>query len=183
MPGVVFLNGESITLWTIENEDGEVIQRARNEPSFRDGFLIETPTSQNMVERYIEESIEGDDDSINLLICSGGDAVGAVSLLNMQRSHGMLHYWVLPDARGNGYATEASALLLDHAFNTVGLHRVYAWAINANEASQAILRRLGFTHEGTYREHVFIDGSYRDTEHYGILDSEWKGAEAVLKDS
>lgn len=105
--------------------------------------------------------------------------MGAVSLLELRRSHGMLHYWLLPDERGHGYATEGAALLLDHAFETVGLHRVFAWTIDENEASRAVLRRLGFTHEGTYREHVFTGGTYHDTEHYGLLASEWDGAEVV----
>lgn len=180
MPGVVFSRGDRITLRTLETEDAAIVQRARNEPAFREGFRVETPTTRNMVEGYIEERVEGDDDSIQLLVCRDGDAVGAVSLLEMHRSHGMLHYWLLPDERGHGYATEGAALLLDHAFETVGLHRVFAWTIDVNEASQAVLRRLGFTHEGTYREHLFTGGTYHDTEHFGLLAREWEGADAVV---
>jgi RimJ/RimL family protein N-acetyltransferase len=62
----------------------------------------------------------------------------------------------------------------------VGLHRVFAWTVADNEASQSLLRRLAFTHEGTYREHVFMRGAYRDTEHYGLLASEWPGSTAIL---
>lgn len=182
MPGVVFSRGDRIDLRTIESEDAAIIQRARNEPAFREGFRVETPTTRNMVEGYIEERVEGDDDSIQLLVCRDGDAVGAVSLLEMRRSHGMLHYWLLPDERGHGYATEGAALLLDHAFETVGLHRVSAWTIADNEASQAVLRRLGFCHEGTYREHVFTRGGYRDTEHFGLLATEWDGLESYIEE-
>lgn len=70
--------------------------------------------------------------------------------------------------------------MLDHAFDEMGLHRVFAWTIDDNEASQELLRRLGFTHEGTYREHVFSGGEYRDTVHYGLLTSEWAGSDEVL---
>lgn len=178
MPGVVFSRGDRITLRTLETEDAAIVQRARNEPAFREGFRVETPTTRSMVEGYVE----GDDDSIQLLVCRGGDAVGAVSLLEMRRSHGMLHYWLLPDERGHGYATEGAALLLDHAFGTVGLHRVFAWTTDDNEASQAVLRRLGFTHEGTYREHLFIGGAYHDTEHFGLLSREWDGADVDIDD-
>lgn len=143
---------------------------------------METPTTRSMVEGYIEERVEGDDDSVQLLVCCDEDAVGAVSLLELRRSHGMLHYWLLPEERGHGYATEGAALLLDHAFGTVGLHRVFAWTIAHNEASQRVLRRLGFTHEGTYREHLFAGGEYRDTEHFGLLAPEWDGVEAVVDD-
>lgn len=182
MPGVVFSRGEQVTLRTIEREDAGVIQRARNEPAFQEGFLMETPKTKNMIEDYIEEVVEGDDDSINLLICVDEEPVGAVSLLDMRRTHGMLHYWLLPDQRGHGYATEGGALLVDHGFETVGLHRIFAWTIDDNEASKAVLQRLGFTHEGTYREHLFTGGTHHDAEHYGLLSSEWNGPKAIQKD-
>lgn len=178
MPGVEFLCGERITLCTIEEEDVEVIQRAYNEPAFQQGFLIDSPKNRRMIETRIEERVVGDDDSVYLLVCIDGDAVGGVSLRDVRQSHGMLAYWLLPDERGQGYTTEAAALLLDHAFDTMGLHRVFAWTIDDNEASQRVLRHLGFVHEGTYREHVFSEGEYHDTEHYGLLASGWNGVES-----
>jgi RimJ/RimL family protein N-acetyltransferase len=37
-------------------------------------------------------------------------------------------------------------------------------------------------HEGSIREHVFTRGEYHGVEHFGILDREWDGLEAVLDD-
>ena len=155
MPGVVFARGEQVTLRTIEQEDTELIQRAYNEPEFQHGFLIESPQTQRMIETRIEDSIEGDDKSIFLLICVDEQPVGGVSLREMRQSHAMLAYWLLPEERGHGYVTEGAALLINHGFESVGLHRIFAWIIDDNEASRSVLKRLGFTHEGTYREHVF----------------------------
>jgi len=55
MPGVVFQSGERVTLRTIEKEDTEVLQRARNEPDFQRGLLFRYPANQTMVETFIEE--------------------------------------------------------------------------------------------------------------------------------
>ena len=63
--------------------------------------------------------------------------------------------------------------------DTLGLNHLVAWTIDYNEDFQALLRRLGFTHEGTSREHVFRKGEYRDTEQYGLLADEWAGSEAI----
>lgn len=185
MPGVVFSRGERVTLRTVEREDVDVLQRALNEPAFQRGFLLESPRNREMVEERVEDTVEADDDSVYLLVSVDGDAVGGVSLREVRphQDHGMLAYWLLPRERGHGYATEGAALLVDHAFEQVGLHRVYAWTIADNEASRALLERLGFAHEGTYREHVFTRGRYRDTEHYGLLASEWDGVDAVLDGS
>lgn len=182
MPGPVFLRGERVSLRPIEREDADIVQRAYNEPEFHGGFLLDLPSNRGTIEARIEERVEEDDDSIVLFICVDETPVGRVYIRDMRQDHGMLGYWLLPEERGQGYMTEGVAVLLDHAFDTLGLHRVFAWTIDDNEPSQRLLRRLGFTHEGTYREHVYTRGSYRDTEHYGLLAPEWPGAEAVLDD-
>jgi RimJ/RimL family protein N-acetyltransferase len=53
-----------------------------------------------------------------------------------------------PDSWGHGYATEASQRVLEHAW-TLGLDRVEAIALADNEASLAVMRRLGMTYAGT----------------------------------
>src|SRR5262249_2301405 len=46
---------------------------------------------------------------------------------------------------GRGVATEASAALIDHAFNTLELPRLVAVTYPENRASQRVLDKLGFT--------------------------------------
>jgi [ribosomal protein S5]-alanine N-acetyltransferase len=58
-----------------------------------------------------------------------------------------LGYAVVPEFWGTGYATEASAGALEHARDVLGLHEVVAFALVSNEASLAVMRRLGFRHE------------------------------------
>ncbi|MDF9877095.1 GNAT family N-acetyltransferase [Cellulosimicrobium cellulans] len=53
-----------------------------------------------------------------------------------------------PDVWGRGYATEAAAAVLAHAFER-GLDRVVAVTHADNAASQAVCRRIGMTHRGT----------------------------------
>ena len=65
-----------------------------------------------------------------------------------------LGYWVHPDARGHGVATEATRLALRHALlpddeGGLGLVRVTARAAVGNDASLAVLRRSGMRHVGT----------------------------------
>lgn len=181
MPGTAFLRGNRVVLRTIEDEDVEVLQRARNEPAFRDGLMGKYPANRTRIESEIEERAEeDDDDSVALLICVDEEAVGFVCLFDIHSGEsGTLGYWLLPEYQGNGYVTEGAGLLIDHGFQNLALHRVFAWTIDDNEASQAVLRRLGFSHEGTHREHIFRRGDYHDTEHYGLLVSEWDGYDGL----
>lgn len=93
----------------------------------------------------------------------------------MTREHATLAYCLVPAARGEGYATEAAALLVGSAFDTLRLHHLVAWTVAGNEASRAVLDRLGFDEEGRLREHVYWDGAHRDAVYFGLLAREWDG--------
>ena len=69
-----------------------------------------------------------------------------------------LGYAIHADHWGRGYATDASRVMLRLAFGTLGKHRVSAAIGPENEASIAVVKRLGFTYEGRIRHHVFTNG-------------------------
>ena len=78
-------------------------------------------------------------------------------------------------ARGNGYGTEALALGLDFAFNSLNLHRLALAVFAFNEPAIRLYKRLGFTHEGTEREFLNRDGQRHDMLLFGLLAWEWRG--------
>lgn len=51
------------------------------------------------------------------------------------------------DAWGHGYATEAARAALAVAFRDLGLHEVVSFTASTNLRSQAVMRRLGMTHD------------------------------------
>ena len=62
--------------------------------------------------------------------------------------------------------------MLDFGFRDLRLHRISA-AIGPNNApSIALVKRLGFQHEGRIRDHVHTNGAWRDSVLYSILDHE-----------
>lgn len=54
-----------------------------------------------------------------------------------------LGYRFLPSFWGKGYATEASAALLHHGFNTLGLKQIVAIALAQNKASTHVMQKVG----------------------------------------
>lgn len=70
-------------------------------------------------------------------------------------------------------ATEAMYLMARYIFEELGYRR-YEWKCNAqNERSCRAALRLGFTCEGTFRQHMIVKGQNRDTAWFSMLDSEW----------
>jgi ribosomal-protein-alanine N-acetyltransferase len=84
-----------------------------------------------------------------------------------------LGFAIRRDAWGHGYATDAARTLITFGFGELGLHRISAAAGPANAASVAVLDRLGMTYEGRIRDHVFTNGSWRDSLLYSVLAGEW----------
>lgn len=79
--------------------------------------------------------------------------------------------------------TEAKLLLLSRAFDDLGAVRVVWHTDNLNERSQAAIERLGAQREGALRKHrKRLDGTWRDTVVYSMLDEEWPAAKKKLEE-
>jgi len=54
-----------------------------------------------------------------------------------------LTWWLLPEARGQGYALEASLTAVQHAYAEFGWESVQTYTADANEPAKALIARLG----------------------------------------
>lgn len=74
---------------------------------------------------------------------------------------------------GQGLMAEALQVFCGHAFGVAGVRRLEAEVNPANRASNTLLQRLGFTHEGRLRQRWVGKGAAYDTHFYGLLADEW----------
>jgi RimJ/RimL family protein N-acetyltransferase len=79
------------------------------------------------------------------------------------------------DAWGRGLGTEATELMLEHAFDRLGLHRVGLSVFSYNLRAIRAYEKAGFRIEGRQREAILRDGRYWDEVHMGVLVDEWAG--------
>ena len=84
-----------------------------------------------------------------------------------------------PDARGKGYGTEATRLMLDYAFTVQGLHNVMLHVHEYNPAGIRAYTRVGFKEFGRRRKSQYMSGRYWDVIHMECLATEW-GPSPVL---
>jgi ribosomal-protein-alanine N-acetyltransferase len=107
-----------------------------------------------------------------------GRLAGQVTLDNIVRGalrSGFLGYWIDRAVAGRGMTSLAVALVCDHAFSAVGLHRVQADIRPQNGPSQRLVERLGFQREGLLRRYLDIDGDWRDHYSYALLAEDHPG--------
>ncbi len=98
--------------------------------------------------------------------------LGGITLSNLRRGvaqSATLGYWIGSPHGNQGYMTESLAALLEFAFSRIGLHRVEAACLPANEASRRLLLRSGFREEGYAREFLRISGRWQDHQLFAIL--------------
>ncbi|WP_237104906.1 GNAT family N-acetyltransferase [Nonomuraea sp. MG754425] len=107
------------------------------------------------------------------LIClrDTGAIVGRVNVNNIVRGthqSATIGYSAYTGTTGHGYLTEGLGLLVGHAFNEMGLHRLEANIQPSNIASLRLIERVGFQREGFSPKFQFIDGAWRDHERWAI---------------
>jgi [ribosomal protein S5]-alanine N-acetyltransferase len=112
------------------------------------------------------------------VITYDGSFAGQVNVSNVV--HGVLRsasigYWI--DARwaGRGIVPTAVALVIDHCFTQVGLHRIEINIRPENEASLRVVSKLGLRREGYYERYLDIDHGWRDHLAFAITSEELQG--------
>jgi RimJ/RimL family protein N-acetyltransferase len=81
------------------------------------------------------------------------------------------------DAWGRGLGTEATQLMLQHAFERLGLHRVGLAVFSYNTRAIRAYEKAGFRVEGRLREAIQRQGEFFDEVQMGILAGEWFAAQ------
>ena len=97
----------------------------------------------------------------------GAITVGGVTRGAFDSAH--VGYWVDEQVAGRGVMPTALALVLDHCFGPVRLHRVEANVRPENTASLRVVRKLGFVEEALHRRYLFIDEQWRDHVGFALL--------------
>lgn len=125
---------------------------------------------------WLEKMTSGEDPLFFAILDESGRAVGVASYLRINPEMGTIevgHIHYSPLLQTTRAATEAMYLMARRAFDELGYRR-YEWKCDSlNAASRRAAERLGFTYEGTFRQHRMYKQRNRDTAWYSILDSEW----------
>lgn len=127
---------------------------------------------QHYIERCQQDNFEG------LLICSYSDSqlIGVVNFSQIfygSFQNAYLGYYADVQWAGQGLMTEGLRQAIDYAFQRLKLHRLESNIQPQNQASIALVKRLGFRREGFSPRYLKLNGAWRDHERWAITAEEW----------
>jgi len=148
-------------------------------------FISPPPTTVEGFERFIgwahRQRRAGSYACFAVTLASDDTAIGIFQLRELEPGFGTAEwgfaigspYW------GTGVFQEGAELLLNFAFDTVGVHRLEARAAIRNGRGNGALRKMGATQEGVLRQSFLKNGEYLDQALWTILDEDWKQQRVV----
>lgn len=136
---------------------------------------IEAKTAFEAMRKHTRLMRPGDILTLAIERKADGAVMGHVSLrwTDATAAQGEVRFALAPAYRRMGYASEAARGMLDHAFESYRLHRVFAVTSGHNERAAKLLRSLGMRLEAHYREHALFMGEWDEELHFAVLDREW----------
>ena len=178
---ITVIEGKRIFLRRPEKTDeAEYLALNRRSASFNRG-LASPPIQPEQFAAFLKRC-RGDANAC-FFICrrSDGAILGSINLSQIFRGgfqSAYLGYQIGAEFAGQGYMTEAIALMLRYAFTKLKLHRLEANIQPGNIASIALVKRAGFRKEGFSRRYLKICGRWRDHERWAILAEDWRHKKA-----
>jgi RimJ/RimL family protein N-acetyltransferase len=173
------LEGSRVTLRRHVPENLAAFRRWYSDPEIaRLARYQEAPMRPDEIERFFAARVVGDD-ALAMAIheLSTDRLVGTCAFSQLDGDNGSALYHITigeKDAWGRGYGTEATRLMLDHAFGTLGLHRIALFVFEFNERAIRAYRRCGFVIEGRARESIYRDGRWWDELAMSVLERDWR---------
>lgn len=200
-PDAVTLTGQLVQLRPLElDQDLSTLFAISNgEPASLGTASVDTYDAARLIWRYMSAGpfadaeglagwLRGQENTPNTRVLtvvqlSSGQPIGTVSYMANMPEHLKVELgsiWYSPLVQRTGANTEATYLMLKHAFE-LGYRRV-EWKCDAlNARSRKAALGMGFKFEGIQEAHYIIKGRNRDTAWFRILDREWPAVRELLE--
>ncbi len=140
-------------------------------------FLLTDPIITPEAQKKWYESVKDGKKYKCWIINSDGVDIGYVNLADIdevnKRTDGPGAFICEEEYRGRGLAKHIIMNLQRHAFEDLGLHKLYGPIISANAAAIAAYLKSGWQIEGYCRDHIYKNGRFWDVVMVGMLEDRW----------
>jgi RimJ/RimL family protein N-acetyltransferase len=182
MNATAFLSGKKTILRPLSASDAPLFMKWMNDEKTRKFLLTRVPVTEAAEKSWIEKNLALEQYPTSIIFVietKDGTTIGNIGLRNIN--------WIDRNAttgtiigeeeyRGKGYATDAKMVLLQYAFEVLGLHKIISHAFSANKKSIAYSKRCGYVVEAVNKKHIYSNGKWVDMTTLACFYKGWKKA-------
>ncbi|MBD5499937.1 MAG: UDP-4-amino-4,6-dideoxy-N-acetyl-beta-L-altrosamine N-acetyltransferase [Lachnospiraceae bacterium] len=169
------VEGRTVYLRPMTEEDTDLIVKWRNEDFVRKNFIYQKPFTREGHLHWIETMVKTGK-VVQFLICTREDIpIGSIYLRDIDRTFNNAEYGIFigeETALSKGYGTEAAKLMISYAFGELKLHKLKLRVLADNERAKKSYEKAGFMQEAYLKDEVYLQGGYRDVILMALLNPE-----------
>ncbi len=162
------IRGKTVRLRPFSLEDIDFLLRWNNDPDYSGEFEPLEPVSRGELEEWLPREKPGQ--LWYIIETADGEKVGQIVGRHQENGSVQIGYRVIPSARGRGYCTKATRMLVTHLFAS-GVASVVAEANPGNMPSIRVLEKLGFKKIEYKKRAVEINGVWLEGVVYELKRS------------
>lgn len=171
------ISGILITLAPVSLQDSQVLLNMRNAESVRCNFPSDSLITESEHSKWIKKVLNTPYRAQWLIKAKTiSTTVGSVWLeeIDLANSHAEFGFYLSDTSqRNNGVSLEAEYRVLEYAFETLGINKVYCETLGSNLKVSRMHSRLGFLTDGIFRQHVSRNNSRYDLVHQSLVRNEF----------
>jgi RimJ/RimL family protein N-acetyltransferase len=169
--------GERIVFRAIEQQDLPDYVEWLNDPQVLEYFGTYSPLSLPQEEKWYEEMLQDRSFCVFAIEFEGQHVGGAgLSAIDGRTASAEAGLFIgRPEMWGQGLGFDVLQTLLRFGFAQMNLNRIYLRVFAENERAVHLYEKLGFQHEGRWRQAEFRHGRYHDLLWMSVLRDEWPG--------
>jgi RimJ/RimL family protein N-acetyltransferase len=177
-PSRMTLEGSRVLLRPLRDSDAASIYMHARDPEVLRYTLLPSPYRPSDSRRYVRMARSKKWQGkciVRAIVPKPGKALAGVINLDLFLANRQCYvgYWLAREYWGRGLAKESLQLMLQLAFQTLGLSKVTSSVMHKNVRSYKLLEGAGFRLEGRQRRQILRNGEWYDELLYGLLKEEW----------
>jgi RimJ/RimL family protein N-acetyltransferase len=170
------IRGEQIVLRAIERDDLKNYVQWFGDPRVLEYFGRYLPMSLPQEEQWYEDMLR-DSSVCNFAIEYKGQHIGGAGFSAISQAHQNAEVGLFigkPEFWDRGLGRDVLESLLSFGFEQMNLHRIYLRVFAENKRGVNLYEKVGFQHEGCWRQAEFRHGRFHDILWMSFLRDEWR---------
>ena len=168
------LKTKRLTLRPADAADAQAIAALANDHRVAENTLrIPHPYGLADARAFIRAATAADGETVFLIALADGELIGACGIATLAAGQPEIGYWLGVRFWGQGYATEAAAAVVEHAFLNAGHEFLLAGARITNYTSRRVLEKCGFEWTGVCLSRIHALGFSVPVDRFRLSRHDW----------